>query len=80
MAPKENVDYVLEHELKEAGVHIMICTASYFEPTGEERKVRQYFKFQVRCRGKGLVRGGGGVVLDSAPINLDGTATETPES
>jgi hypothetical protein len=35
MAPKHNVDYVLEHELKEAGVHIMICTASYFEPTGE---------------------------------------------
>ena len=46
--PRQCVDFVVSHELKEAGVHIMICSASYLEPSGEEKKVRQYFKFQVQ--------------------------------
>ena len=36
MSCSEHVDYVLEHELKEAGVHIMICTASYLEASGDD--------------------------------------------
>jgi hypothetical protein len=27
-------DYVVSHELKEAGVHIMICSGSYLDPSG----------------------------------------------
>eukprot|EP00291_Cryptomonas_curvata_P023654 CAMPEP_0172173172 /NCGR_PEP_ID=MMETSP1050-20130122/12885_1 /TAXON_ID=233186 /ORGANISM="Cryptomonas curvata, Strain CCAP979/52" /LENGTH=325 /DNA_ID=CAMNT_0012844855 /DNA_START=813 /DNA_END=1791 /DNA_ORIENTATION=- len=48
LGPRQHLDYVVEHELKESGVHIMICTASYLDTSGEERKVRQYFKFQVQ--------------------------------
>jgi hypothetical protein len=47
-APRQCVDFVVSHELKEAGVHIMICSGSYLEASGEEKKVRQYFKFQVQ--------------------------------
>ena len=47
-APRQCADFVVSHELKEAGVHIMICSGSYLEPSGEEKKVRQYFKFQVQ--------------------------------
>jgi hypothetical protein len=47
-APRQCVDFVVSHELKEAGVHIMICSGSYLESSGEEKKVRQYFKFQVQ--------------------------------
>ncbi|EKX31425.1 hypothetical protein GUITHDRAFT_149310, partial [Guillardia theta CCMP2712] len=42
----QQVDYIVSHELKEAGVHIMICSGSYLDASGEEKKVRQYFKFQ----------------------------------
>jgi len=45
---RQCVDYVVSHELKEAGVHIMICSATYLEASGQEKKVRQYFKFQVQ--------------------------------
>jgi len=44
----QQVDYIVSHELKEAGVHIMICSGSYLDASGEEKKVRQYFKFQVQ--------------------------------
>ena len=46
-APRQYTDYLVSHELKEAGVHIMICSGSYMDASGEEKKVRQYFKFQV---------------------------------
>ena len=35
-------------ERKEAGGEIMIWSGSYLEASGEEKKVRQYFKFQVQ--------------------------------
>ena len=34
--PRQHVDFVVSHELKEAGVHIMICAGSYLDPSGEE--------------------------------------------
>jgi hypothetical protein len=40
LAPKQQADFVVEHELKEAGVHIMICSASYLDAACEERKAR----------------------------------------
>ena len=46
-ASRQYTDYLVSHELKEAGVHIMICSGSYMDASGEEKKVRQYFKFQV---------------------------------
>ena len=41
----ENLDWIVSHELKEPGVHYMICTASYLDGNGEEKRVRQCFKF-----------------------------------
>ena len=44
----ENLDWIVSHELKEPGVHYMICTASYLDGNGEEKRVRQCFKFNVQ--------------------------------
>jgi len=45
--PKAQADFVVEQELKEPGVHIMICIASYLDTNNIEKKVKQYFKFNV---------------------------------
>mmetsp|Transcript_1817 Transcript_1817/g.5092 ORF Transcript_1817/g.5092 Transcript_1817/m.5092 type:complete len:321 (+) Transcript_1817:24-986(+) len=45
---RSNLEFLVEHEMKEACVHIMICHASWIDKVnGEEKKSRQYFKFQA---------------------------------
>lgn len=48
--PGESVDSVVSHEVKELGVHILVCsvTYSYMKGQEEERKFfKKFFKFQV---------------------------------
>ncbi|PRP89496.1 hypothetical protein PROFUN_01359 [Planoprotostelium fungivorum] len=43
----ESHDYVVSHEVKEIGIHILVCTVSYTRHTGESKSFRKFFKFQV---------------------------------
>ena len=47
-APKQTLDRVVRYELKDIGVHILICSASYVDGAGERKTSRKFFKFQVR--------------------------------
>eukprot|EP00164_Ancoracysta_twista_P008444 GFYU01012226.1.p1 GENE.GFYU01012226.1~~GFYU01012226.1.p1 ORF type:complete len:459 (+),score=100.52 GFYU01012226.1:88-1464(+) len=40
-------DFIVEHELKEAGIHILICSATYLDNDGETKYFRKFFKFNV---------------------------------
>ncbi|KAL1924839.1 uncharacterized protein VTP21DRAFT_4493 [Calcarisporiella thermophila] len=38
---------ILSHEIKELGVHILVCTMYYLSPAGDKRHFRKYYKFQA---------------------------------
>lgn len=43
-----NLDFVIAHEIREIGVHIMVCTIAYMNPITYENKVlRKFFKFST---------------------------------
>uniref|UniRef100_A0A2R5L579 Trafficking protein particle complex subunit 13 n=1 Tax=Ornithodoros turicata TaxID=34597 RepID=A0A2R5L579_9ACAR len=43
----DSVDEVIHHEVKEIGMHILVCTVSYVTQAGEKLYFRKFFKFQV---------------------------------
>ena len=43
----DNRDFIVEQELRERGVHILVCSAVYTNSEGESKYFRQFFKFQV---------------------------------
>ena len=45
--PLQRLERVVQYELKDVGVHILICTAS-FAVGGERSNFRKFFKFQVQ--------------------------------
>jgi hypothetical protein len=48
IASVSNADHVVTHDIKEAGQHILGCTASYNTRSGERRQFRKFFRFQVQ--------------------------------
>ena len=46
-APSQTLDKIIEYELKDVGIHILICSALYTDSTGERKYFRKFFKFQV---------------------------------
>lgn len=42
-----SIDTVVHHEVKELGVHILVCSVSYRTPEGERKIFRKFFKFNV---------------------------------
>jgi len=44
----QTLDRIIKYELKDVGVHILICSASFCDRDGE-RKFRKFFKFQVHA-------------------------------
>ena len=36
------------YELKDVGIHILICSALYVDASGEKKYFRKFFKFQVQ--------------------------------
>lgn len=46
-APGVSHDYVVAHEVREAGVNILACTVNYIRYDGEKKFFRKFFKFQV---------------------------------
>merc|ERR1719431_2071006 len=47
LEPKNSIDDVINHEVKELGTDILVCAVSYVSPTGENLYFRKFFKFQV---------------------------------
>lgn len=48
LAPAGRADVIVRYELREVGIHILICSASYVDADGEARNLRKFFKFQVQ--------------------------------
>lgn len=44
---RKNIEYISQYEIKELGVHILICTVLYMTPTNEQRTIKRFYKFQV---------------------------------
>ncbi|KAL9552365.1 hypothetical protein PS6_004508 [Mucor atramentarius] len=40
-------DTTVSHEIKELGVHILVCSVHYSAPDGRKRHFRKFYKFQV---------------------------------
>ncbi|KAI8062722.1 hypothetical protein BC940DRAFT_308223 [Gongronella butleri] len=47
MAPGTNNVVTVSHEIKELGVHILVCSVQYVTPDGKTRHFRKFYKFQV---------------------------------
>jgi hypothetical protein len=46
-APEQTLDKIIEYDLKDIGIHILICSALYTDRSGERKYFRKFFKFQV---------------------------------
>ncbi|KJE92725.1 hypothetical protein CAOG_03639 [Capsaspora owczarzaki ATCC 30864] len=47
LSPGASVDVVVHHEVKELGVHILVCSVSYMTADDERKIFRKFFKFNV---------------------------------
>ncbi|KAI9357485.1 hypothetical protein BD770DRAFT_322121 [Pilaira anomala] len=45
--PQKTYDTTVAHEIKELGVHILVCSVQYNSPDGKKRHFRKFYKFQV---------------------------------
>ncbi|CAG8483285.1 9482_t:CDS:1 [Acaulospora colombiana] len=45
--PGKSREHVIKHEIKELGVHNMVCSLQYTTDEGEKRSFRKYYRFQV---------------------------------
>lgn len=48
LVPAGRADCIVRYELREVGVHILICSATFVDADGESRNLRKFFKFQVQ--------------------------------
>ena len=46
-ASLQTLDRIIEYDLKDVGIHILICSALYTDSSGERKYFRKFFKFQV---------------------------------
>jgi len=46
-ASQQTLDKIIEYDLKDVGIHILICSALYTDAAGERKYFRKFFKFQV---------------------------------
>ncbi|KAK9761973.1 hypothetical protein K7432_012705 [Basidiobolus ranarum] len=48
LAPNKASEIVVQHEIKELGIHILVCSAQYLTSTGERKFIRKFYKFQIQ--------------------------------
>jgi hypothetical protein len=56
LQPGQTLDRIIKYELKDVGVHILICSASFCDKDGD-RRFRKFFKFQVPVKQFNLTLG-----------------------
>ena len=44
-APQQTLDRIIAYELRDVGIHILICSALYSDAYGEKKYFRKFFKF-----------------------------------
>ena len=47
LRPGEKADVIVTKDLKELGAHTLVCSATYYDESGERKYLPQYFKFKV---------------------------------
>ena len=47
LRPGEKTDVIVTKDLKELGAHTLVCSATYYDESGERKYLPQYFKFKV---------------------------------
>eukprot|EP00116_Pleurobrachia_bachei_P019201 sb/3479463/ len=47
LVPGDNISEVINHEVKELGGQLLVCSVSYINTSGEKLMFRKYYKFQV---------------------------------
>jgi hypothetical protein len=50
LLPKQSAEFILHHEIKELGIHILVCSVHYTPSTKQDTQrkfFRKFFKFQV---------------------------------
>ena len=48
LAAGQTLDRIIRYELRDVGIHILICSASYSDREGTRRSFRKFFKFAVQ--------------------------------
>ncbi|KAK9721200.1 hypothetical protein K7432_003594 [Basidiobolus ranarum] len=46
--PNQTNELVVQHEVKELGIHILVCSVQYLTHTEERKFFRKFFKFQIQ--------------------------------
>ncbi|CAG8496147.1 5446_t:CDS:2 [Ambispora gerdemannii] len=47
LEPNKSTECVIQHEIKELGVHAFVCLVTYLTNEGEKRSIRRVYRFQV---------------------------------
>ncbi|KAJ3355746.1 hypothetical protein HDU83_002751 [Entophlyctis luteolus] len=47
LEPAAFAEYVISHDIKELGVHILVCSVSYADQKNAHKSFRKFYKFQV---------------------------------
>ncbi|KAI9090278.1 hypothetical protein DFS34DRAFT_374802 [Phlyctochytrium arcticum] len=47
LLPTQSAEFVINHEIKELGVHILVCSVHYSTGSLERKHFRKFYKFQV---------------------------------
>ncbi|XP_067928483.1 trafficking protein particle complex subunit 13-like [Watersipora subatra] len=45
--PGHSLSEIIQHEVKEMGTHILVCTVNYMTPASTKLELKKFFKFQV---------------------------------
>ncbi|KAJ3057266.1 hypothetical protein HK097_009925 [Rhizophlyctis rosea] len=47
LLPTQSAEFMVHHEIKELGIHILVCSVHYTTPEKERKFFRKFYKFQV---------------------------------
>ncbi len=47
LLPGQTSEFLVSHEIKELGVHVLLCTIYYLNARDEKQQFRKLYKFQV---------------------------------
>ncbi|KAI8612896.1 hypothetical protein BC830DRAFT_525535 [Chytriomyces sp. MP71] len=47
LGPAKTAEFLITHEVKELGVHILVCSVHYTTRDGDHKSFRKFYKFQV---------------------------------
>ncbi|KAJ3036052.1 hypothetical protein HDV00_003099 [Rhizophlyctis rosea] len=77
LLPTQSAEFMVHHEIKELGIHILVCSVHYTTPERERKFFRKFYKFQVlnplAVKTKVNTLQDGRVLLEAQVQNVAGT-------